>query len=55
MKKEEKENPLEPQKGVPGGGGVDDPKCDKTVPTDPHYGEAGDYDENCRWIPDNGK
>lgn len=31
------------------------PKCDKNNPNDLHYGEAGDYDENCKWIADIGK
>jgi len=26
-------------------------ECDSTVKGDPHYGEAGHYDENCNWIP----
>lgn len=25
--------------------------CDKSNPKDPHYGEAGEYDEECNWIP----
>jgi hypothetical protein len=25
--------------------------CDKNRFDDPHYGEAGEYDRNCNWIP----
>lgn len=25
--------------------------CDKNRFTDPHYGQAGEYDSNCNWIP----
>lgn len=26
-------------------------RCNKHAITDPHYGEAGDYDKDCNWIP----
>jgi len=25
--------------------------CNKNAITDPHYGEAGEYDSQCNWIP----
>lgn len=30
-------------------------KCDKNNPNDPHYGEAGEYNQSCVWIADIGK
>lgn len=29
--------------------------CDKSNPSDPHHGQAGDYDADCNWIPDIGE
>jgi len=27
------------------------PTCNKNDPNDPHYGQAGSYDEDCNWHP----
>lgn len=44
-KKKEKKKECKPKVQTLGGG------CDKTDPNDPHYGQAGDYDKDCNWIP----